>query len=118
MTTKPKQRCILCRSLSAGLYCTTCRPKRQSANERGYDADWRKVRDHKLAIDPLCEVCLDEGRPTPASVVHHDRPIRTHPELRLVLSNLVSCCDACHREIEKERAAMPMHRWERRTNRS
>lgn len=47
----------------------------------------------KLAQDPLCEVCKAEGRATLAAQVHHDKPIRTHPELRLALSNLVSICE-------------------------
>jgi len=32
---------------------------------------WRRIRRRKLAVQPLCEVCLSEGRVHPAEVVHH-----------------------------------------------
>lgn len=76
--------------------------KRGSSAERGYDRRWRKVREIKLSIDPLCEVCLDQGLTTKATMVHHIKPIKTHPELRLVLTNLQSLCNEHHEELEKE----------------
>ena len=32
---------------------------------------WRDVRDHKLTLNPLCEICQAEGIVTPARDVHH-----------------------------------------------
>ena len=61
---------------------------------------WRKVRELKLAQDPLCELCEERGRTTPARQVHHLKPVRSHPELGLVLENLFACCQSCHGIIE------------------
>jgi 5-methylcytosine-specific restriction protein A len=44
--------------------------------------------------DPCCEDCLP--RITPAVDVHHIRKIADAPELRLVMSNLMSLCKPCH----------------------
>ena len=74
--------------------------ERGNSGERGYDAQWQKVRDIKAAKNPLCEECLKEGRPdTPLDVVHHIKSIESHPELRLVMDNLMSLCISCHDQI-------------------
>jgi 5-methylcytosine-specific restriction protein A len=65
--------------------------QRGTPTERGYDAAWRKLRAAFLLEHPLCECdeCRSgEGRVTVATVVDHIKPIATHPELRLVWSNL------------------------------
>lgn len=85
---------------------------RPSSKERGYDSQWRKVRALKVEKDPFCERCL---RKKPKlyvpikvkingnyGVVHHIKPISTHPHLRLVMDNLESLCFVCH-EIEEGR---------------
>jgi 5-methylcytosine-specific restriction protein A len=77
--------------------------ERPNASQRGYDAAWRRVRKMKLDMDPLCEPCSARGRVTAASEVHHERSIRSHPELRLDLGNLVSACRPCHARIEGSR---------------
>ena len=76
--------------------------QRGSSRQRGYDTQWEKVRDFKASHDPLCEECLKQGYPDRAlDVVHHIKPIETHPELRLVMDNLMSLCTAHHEEIHK-----------------
>lgn len=61
---------------------------------------WEKAREQVLIRDHyLCQHCLKEKRITPADMVHHIMPVRTHWHLRLVLSNLVSLCNACHRKV-------------------
>lgn len=72
---------------------------RGTSGERGYDATWRKVRDMKLKTDPLCEDCMGRGKVKEAVLVHHIKPVKDYPELRLVFSNLRSLCDDCHEEI-------------------
>lgn len=62
---------------------------------------WREMRRRKLSAQPLCERCLDEGRLTPATEVHHVRPVEDVPEsaqLRLLFDwhNLSSLCHDCH----------------------
>lgn len=74
----------------------TRRDIRQAAHLRGYDHDWAKLRAHKVRIDPLCEQCLREGKTILAQEVDHIRPISEAPELRLVLSNLMSLCRSHH----------------------
>ena len=75
---------------------------RLSSSERGYDHQERKVRNHKANINPLCERCLKRGLVVPLDIVHHIMPIDTHPELRLVMSNLESLCIECHDIEHKE----------------
>jgi len=70
--------------------------ERGSSTERGYDSDWRKVREVKLSMEPLCHDCMDRGRVTPANEVHHIEKFRNRPELRLKLENLMSLCGPCH----------------------
>ncbi|HHW13486.1 MAG TPA: HNH endonuclease [Firmicutes bacterium] len=75
--------------------------RRGSARERGYDRRWEKVRQMKLAHDPLCERCLQAGRVTPATMVHHVRPIRQGGEV-LDMANLLSVCRRCHDELHSK----------------
>jgi len=72
--------------------------QRASATNRGYDADWRRLRDAKLAANPLCECedCARDKRVTVAQVVDHIQPIAERPELRLAWSNLRSMAKTCH----------------------
>ena len=75
---------------------------RGSSYERGYDLQWRKLRKYKLKINPLCECpnCLNGRlRVRAATVVHHIKDIETHPELRLVMDNLMSVTTKCHEKI-------------------
>lgn len=76
--------------------------ERGNSGDRGYDAQWQKVRDMKANQDPLCEQCLKESRIVPLDIVHHIKPIETHPELRLAIDNLISLCNAHHEETHKD----------------
>jgi 5-methylcytosine-specific restriction endonuclease McrA len=69
--------------------------RRPSSQERGYDAQWRKLRDAFAAANPVCSVpgC---GRPT--EDIDHVKSVRTHPELRLVWANLRALCHPHHSE--------------------
>jgi 5-methylcytosine-specific restriction protein A len=75
--------------------------ERGTASERGYDAQWQKVRIMKLNEDPLCEECLKKGIVVEAAVVHHIKPLETHPELRLMIDNLMSLCVMHHEQIHR-----------------
>lgn len=74
---------------------------RGSAKERGYDAKWRKVRDLKLARDPFCERCEEEGKATEAKMVHHIVPL-DEGGARLDERNLRSLCWSCHTKTHNE----------------
>ena len=79
---------------AARLKRKTYADRRGTRTQRGYDNTWLKVRRMKLKRDPLCEDCLPHV--TPAREVHHKEKIAKRPELRLVLSNLMSLCIPCH----------------------
>jgi 5-methylcytosine-specific restriction protein A len=72
------------------------RRRKGSASQRGYDADWRKLRNAYAAAHPLCEPCERAGRVVPMQVVDHRVPIERAPERRLDWSNLESMCRPCH----------------------
>lgn len=71
---------------------------------------WRAVRAAALARDlGLCQDCLARYMVDPdwqvktADMVHHIKPRKTHPELELVLGNLISLCDLHHEQRHPER---------------
>jgi 5-methylcytosine-specific restriction protein A len=72
------------------------RDERPTAWNRGYNAEWRRLRLVILAEQPLCVFCLEKGRVTAAEHVDHIEPIRDRPDLRLVRSNLRALCARCH----------------------
>lgn len=64
---------------------------------------WRNVRKAKLMEQPLCEVCLAQGKYTKADMVHHCKYELRDPngwEHRLSLDNLQSICYTCHTKQE------------------
>jgi 5-methylcytosine-specific restriction enzyme A len=91
-------------------YCATCQVYIK-AQQRTYDKErdktdsrrflhsrtWRKIRDAKLARDPLCERCLQKGMDVAAFVVHH----KDRNELNNRPENLESLCNACHETEHK-----------------
>lgn len=57
-----------------------------------YDAKWRKIRKVKLAMNPFCEHCEENGIVSLAILVHHvDRDTENAS-----WSNLQSLCKTCH----------------------
>lgn len=69
---------------------------RGSAARRGYDREWRRLRQQQLNDYPLCADCEAAGRLQAAEEVHHRYPIAARPELRLDRGNLMSLCKSCH----------------------
>ena len=59
---------------------------------------WRKIRDAKLARDPLCERCMQGGRVEAAVLVHH----KDRNELHNDPENHESLCNTCHEVEHKE----------------
>jgi 5-methylcytosine-specific restriction protein A len=57
---------------------------------------WFKCREIKLCRDPCCQKCLKRGVFTPATIVHHLKPVTDFPELRLDIDNMESNCASCH----------------------
>ena len=77
--------------------------KRGTPTERGYGADWVKLRNTYLQNHPLCEH-HGPGCKGAARIVHHVKPVTERPDLRLERSNLMSVCDPCHRQLHGERS--------------
>ena len=110
MPRKPKKPCKYpgCARLTDGKYCEEHEPLMKGYYNRfarGYDTHerygnaWRTIRDHHLAIHPLCEKCAAEGRYVKAALVHHVKTIAdggTSDE-----ENLMSLCVSCHEKIHR-----------------
>lgn len=69
---------------------------------------WKKLRKAYFIQNPLCEMCLEENKVTPAEEVHHVKPILTGAsrlemeELAYNPNNLRSLCQFHHHLIHKE----------------
>lgn len=77
------------------LYDTYSRNKRLAVFY--HSQEWQRAREQALIRDHyLCQDCLIQKRITKAEVVDHIKPVRFFWQLRLVLDNLRSLCQACH----------------------
>ena len=69
-----------------------------------HTARWINLRRMKLTADPLCERCKEAGVVTPATEVHHVKPVEdaltTADKEALMFDphNLRSLCHTCHVE--------------------
>ena len=63
-------------------------------------AAWRKRQQHQLRVQPLCEMCLAEGRVTAAQCVDHVTPHKGDWN-SFRLGALQSLCFACHNSVKK-----------------
>ncbi len=78
-------------------------------SNRGYDGRHRKMRDKQLAKQPLCQMCLEVGRSTPATVLDHIKPYR-RPDKSIDHKlwgdpkNHRSLCEDCHNANGAQRA--------------
>ena len=107
MPRKPKKSCAKqgCPELTEGRFCEKHQKEEWQAYNRFYRDEftkrfynsraWRKARERKLRINPLCELCLKEGKLVAASIVDHVVPIKEGGEV-WDLDNLQSLCKTCH----------------------
>ena len=69
---------------------------------------WLHLRRDKLSAHPLCEMCYEQGRLTPATEVHHIIPVENGLTLtekeRLMYdpTNLRALCHGCHVRVHTE----------------
>lgn len=69
---------------------------------------WVNLRDWYIKRNPLCECCLEQGKVTPATEVHHVQPFLqgiTDEERWALLTdedNLMSVCNKCHKELHNQ----------------
>ena len=60
---------------------------------------WKNCRAHQLRVEPLCRICLDEGRVTGATVADHF-PAHNGEWNAFVLGPLRSLCAPCHDALQ------------------
>ena len=126
MPMRPKRPCSHpgCPRLTDGRFCEEHakqeakryeRYDRDPAVRRRYGRAWQVIRDRYISAHPLCEVCKENGKLTPAEEVHHIKPLSeggTNAE-----ENLMSLCKPCHSEITAREGGRwtPKHRREGRS---
>ena len=57
---------------------------------------WRRLRDYKLDVNPLCEECERNGLTVAADLVHHVKPISEGGDPFPEIDGLESLCTPCH----------------------
>lgn len=72
--------------------------RRESPSKRGYDSEWTKFRTWFLSNNPLCAMCMKEGRITQANEIHHIVPL-AEGGARLDEKNCMALCHSCHSKI-------------------
>ena len=88
-----------CPNLTDNRYCEQHKPlhpDRPSAESRGYNGRWRKVRAAYHRKHPLCVRCMADGRYVKATVVDHIVPHRGDQKLMWDESNYQALCKKCH----------------------
>ena len=61
---------------------------------------WKDKRHHVLKRDKYqCRECARYGKVTEAKVVHHIKPKKDNPMLKLSTANLISLCNPCHEDM-------------------
>lgn len=108
MQNKPLHPCNKpgCGALSSERFCPKHRKAgwqdydkaRGTNTQRGYGANWKKIRDAHLREHPLCEHCMRLGIIKQADMVHH----KDGNQFNNKDSNHESLCNACHEKTKHE----------------
>ena len=61
-----------------------------------YSTRWHKARVSFLRSNPLCTICLSDGRTTPATVIDHITPHKGDYSLFWDENNWQALCTLCH----------------------
>lgn len=61
-------------------------------------AEWVKIRDEYIKANPLCELCLNEGKDKKSADVHHITLLIAGGE-PFAEDNLIALCNSCHSGI-------------------
>ena len=95
-----------CSLLTSGRYCPEHqklaaqqyeRHQRDPATRKRYGETWRRIRSAFLAANPLCEICQQAGRLTPAALVHHK--VKLSDGGANDRENLQALCSECHSRL-------------------
>lgn len=77
-----------------------------SPAQRGYDADWRRLRAQVLIEEPFCPACAAKGIRRASTDVDHIRPFKGRDDpLRLARGNLRALCHPHHMARTARQAA-------------
>jgi 5-methylcytosine-specific restriction endonuclease McrA len=69
---------------------------------------WKRLRAAHLAANPICESCLEAGKVTEATIVHHVKERLDAPHLAYDQDNLKSICDFHHTQLHsRSRSGKP-----------
>lgn len=105
--------------------------KNQTYRKLIHTGRWLRLRRDILSAHPLCQMCEEEGRLTPATEVHHVVPCETalgEGEMERLMydpHNLVALCHRCHvkthvsmgkggKEAARERSAQRLEQFRRK----
>lgn len=72
------------------------RADRRKTAQRGYGGRWQRARETYLRDHPLCVMCQEQNRLTPATVVDHKIPHRGDQALFWDQDNWASLCKVHH----------------------
>ena len=70
-------------------------------------ADWKSLRMQVIQEQPLCEVCLAEGRMVSAEEVDHIVPISVDPDKAFDRANLWGLCKSHHAKKTRLEQSVP-----------
>ena len=71
--------------------------QRNPDSNKRYGRRWRGVRGGFLTSNPLCEICRENGRLTPATIAHHKVAVRDGGTDSW--DNLQALCHECHARL-------------------
>lgn len=93
---------------------TIVRPKKKNYPKQGRSKEaseiyntklWKSLRLQYIQEHPLCELCLEAGKTTPAQEIHHKKPILSGlgkeemEQLAYSVDNLQALCEFHHHQI-------------------
>jgi 5-methylcytosine-specific restriction protein A len=85
--------------------------RRTSSTQRGYGSRWQRARKTYLFAHPLCALCQQDGKLTPATVVHHTTPHKGDSSTFWDSSSWQSLCKPHHdREAQRYERGTPVQK--------
>ena len=73
--------------------------KREIRQKFYNSSEWHMLRNYLLAREPLCDMCIERERITPATTCHHIIDIVDAPDRRFDTKNIQTLCESCHNSI-------------------
>jgi len=74
---------------------------RDPNHAKNYDHAWEKIRSRYLEAHPICEICHQNGKLTPAVLVHHKVKITDGGTNDY--GNLMALCQECHSQLHAKK---------------